>query len=61
MAYTYSEALEQLDILLRDGNVTVAALEKLVADTSDRVPQAGRTIYLNRANRFSLKRERCLR
>ena len=40
MAYTYSEALEQLNILLRDGNVTVAKLDKLVADTSAKVPQA---------------------
>ncbi|QLO35230.1 hypothetical protein HV213_04900 [Klebsiella sp. RHBSTW-00484] len=47
MAYTYSEALEQLNILLRDGNVTVAKLEKLVADTSAKVPQAGPdSIYL---------------
>ena len=47
MAYTYYEALEQLDILLRDGTVTVAKLEELVADTSAKVPQTGPgSIYL---------------
>ena len=47
MAYTYFEAVEQLNILLRDGKVTVAALEKIIADTSARVPQAGPdSIYL---------------
>ncbi|WP_447864247.1 hypothetical protein [Kluyvera sichuanensis] len=47
MAYTYSEALEQLNILLRDGKVTVATLEKLVADTSAKVPQASPdSVYL---------------
>ncbi|WP_438437453.1 hypothetical protein [Kluyvera sichuanensis] len=47
MAYTYYEALEKLDILLRDGTVTVAKLEELVADTSAKVPQTGPgSIYL---------------
>ena len=47
MAYTYLEAIEQLKILLRDGKESVAALEKLVADTSARVPQAvPESIYL---------------
>ncbi|WP_447864249.1 hypothetical protein [Kluyvera sichuanensis] len=47
MAYTYSEALEQLNLLLRDGKVTVATLEKLIADTSAKVLQADPdSIYL---------------
>ena len=40
MAYNYLEAVEQLKLLQREGRVTVAALEKLIADTSAKVPQA---------------------
>ena len=47
MAHTYSESLEELNVLLRDGNVTVAKLEQLVADTSAKVPQSDpNSIYL---------------
>ena len=47
MAYNYLEAVEQLKLLQREGRVTVAALEKLIADTSAQVPQAGPdSIYL---------------
>ena len=47
MAYSYLEANEQLKLLQREGKVTVAALEKLIADTSASVPQADpNSIYL---------------
>ena len=47
MAYTYLEAVEQLKILLSDGKESVETLEKLIADTSAKIPQAGPdSIYL---------------
>lgn len=47
MAYTYLEAVEQLKILLSDGKESVETLEKLIADTSAKILQAGPdSIYL---------------